>query len=308
MKKKEKVIPKRSLIFLLKPYKNYILGLAALAVGASGLGLVVPKVIASAIDAYISKTYSLSSFLIQFGALTLGIYIFTYMQSILQTFASEKVAFDLREELSDKISIQNYSFIDEIGASKLLTNLTSDIDAIKMFVGQSVSNLISSVIIIIGAAIFLLTINLRLALAVLLIIPLIGVLFYVIFSKVKVLMVESREVIDWLNKVISESILGSTLIRVLNSNRSESNKFSVANRDSQKIGLAILRLFASLIPFITFIATFVPGSIENETFFKLYLPFLDKLIFLSSILPVKTFSTSPSSISLELVRTSEIRS
>jgi ATP-binding cassette subfamily B protein len=100
----------------------------------------------------------------------------------------------------------------------------------------------------------LLIINWKLALPVIAIIPIIGGTFFLVLRKVRVLFKKSRENIDWLNKVINESILGSAIIRVLNSQQMEYNKFLDANTNARDLGLSILRLFATLIPIITFTA------------------------------------------------------
>lgn len=99
----------------------------------------------------------------------------------------------------------------------------------------------------------LLLIDWKLALVVLTIIPIIGITFFVVLKKVRALFGESRLVIDWLNKVINESILGASLIRVLNSKSKEHTKFLDANSKAKDIGLNILKLFAGLIPVITFV-------------------------------------------------------
>jgi len=88
----------------------------------------------------------------------------------------------------------------------------------------------------------------------LIIIPVIGSAFYLVFRKVGVLFKKSREVIDWLNKVISESIMGAALVRVLNSQILEYNKFLNANTQARDLGLSILKLFATLIPIVVFVA------------------------------------------------------
>ena len=88
-------------------------------------------------------------------------------------------------------------------------------DSVKRFVSQAYVNIISSMFIIIGAAVLLIMINLKLALAVLLIVPLIAFTFYLVFRKVRVLFRKSREVIDALNRVINESILGAAIISCL---------------------------------------------------------------------------------------------
>jgi len=65
---------------------------------------------------------------------------------------------------------------------------------------------------------------------------------------------KSREVVDWLNKVINESILGAALVRVLNSQMLEYNKFMNASTQARNLGLSILSLFATLIPIVVFVA------------------------------------------------------
>lgn len=244
---------KSGFVNLLQPYLESIFYLACLAVLCSGLGLVLPKIISYSIDSYIHNTFDLKTFIITFGTVIGNIFIFNYLQSIVQTYTSERVARDLRGQVADKISRQSYAFIEKVTSSKLLTNLTSDIDSIKMFIGQAIAALVSSIIIVIGAAILLFTINWKLALAVICIIPIIGGMFFVMFSKVRIIMKKSRAVIDWLNKVINESILGSALIRVLNSQQPEFNKFITANTEAQNLGLQMIKMFASLIPVVVFV-------------------------------------------------------
>ncbi len=192
--------------------------------------------------------------MIQFSGITAAVFILGYLQSILQIYASEKVARDLRTRLANKISIQNFLFIEQQNPAKLLTNLTSDVDAIKQFVSQAIVSMISSLVIIIGSTILLFSIDWELGLIVICIVSTIGITFYLVLKRVKMLYKKSREVIDRLNKVINESILGAFLVRVVNSQTLEYDKFLEASVKGKNLGLAILRLFAWLIPIITFTA------------------------------------------------------
>jgi ATP-binding cassette subfamily B protein len=97
----------------------------------------------------------------------------------------------------------------------------------------------------------LLTINWRLGLSVLGVVPVVGGTFFFALRKVRVLFKRGQEAIDWLNRVINESILGATLVRILNSQRFEAEKFTAANTESRDIGLAILRIMSAMIPAIT---------------------------------------------------------
>lgn len=224
------------------------------ALMSNGLNLFLPKLIGSGIDDFDKGRFSFKNMITEFMLLTFTIFIFSYLQSLVQTYASERVARDLRSRLSDKISRQSFTFIEEVNPSKLLTNLTADVDSIKLFVSQAIVSMVSSLFIIIGASVLLLSINWKLGLTIIAIIPIIGGAFYMVMRKVKPLFKRSREVIDLLNRVINESILGSALIRVINSQQLEYDKFLEASTQARNIGLTILRLFAWLIPIIVFTA------------------------------------------------------
>ncbi|MFZ4726715.1 MAG: ABC transporter ATP-binding protein [Paludibacter sp.] len=254
-KKNSKVKANKPNIFaVLKPYKLMIFGLIGFALLSNAVNLVIPKLISRGIDDFSQGNFSYQRLIIEFLVAAFIIFVFTFLQGILQTYASERVARDLRTKLIDKISRQSYTFIQQSNPSKLLTNLTSDIDSIKLFVSMAVVSLASSLFIIIGASILLFSINWELALSVLTIIPIIIGAFMVVFGKVSVLFKKSREVVDWLNKVINESILGAALVRVLNSQTLEYNKFFNANTQAKNIGMSILRLFATLIPIVVFVS------------------------------------------------------
>jgi ATP-binding cassette subfamily B protein len=251
-------VPKKKpgILSLVKPYRGLLIVMVVLALFSNVVNLLLPKIIAEGIDTYNRNKagFTFGPIILQFSMASLAIFVLVYFQSILQTYASERVARDLRARLSDKISKQSYAYVELANPSKLLTNLTGDVDAIKMFVSQAILSIVSSLFTIIGASILLLTINWKLALCVIAIIPIIGITFSVVLSKVRVLFKKRMGVTDWLNKIINESILGSVLIRVIHSQQLEYKKFLEANTQARDIGLSVLRLFAGLIPIITFTA------------------------------------------------------
>jgi ATP-binding cassette subfamily B protein len=251
---KAKVVKKPGIFGLLKPYKKLITLLVLFALISNGVNLLLPALISHGIDSFTTGTFDRKHTITLFLLAITAIFVFTYLQSIVQTYASERVARDLRTRLSDQISRQSHAFVLQTNPSKLLTNLTADVDSIKLFVSQAIVSMVSSIFLIIGASILLLSINWKLGLAIVAIIPLIGITFYMVLRKVKVLFKQSREVIDWLNKVINESILGSAIIRVINSQQLEAYKFIEANARARDISLSILALFAGLIPLIIFVS------------------------------------------------------
>ena len=137
---------------VLKAYALLVALLTFLTLAANGLNLILPKIIASAIDSYTNGSFVINKVIIEFSMVIVGVFIFTYLQSLAQTYTSEMVARDMRKQFIDKISVQQYSYINKVTPDKLLTNLTSDVDAVKTFVSQALVSIISSVFLIVGAA------------------------------------------------------------------------------------------------------------------------------------------------------------
>ncbi|MEZ5070701.1 MAG: ABC transporter ATP-binding protein [Bacteroidales bacterium] len=243
-----------ALFKVLGPYKGMVAVLILFALGGSAINLVVPKIVASGIDDFTAGQFNSRQVILEFLLAAAGIFVFTFLQGILQTFTGEKVAKNLRTQVSDKVSEQSYLYVIRANPAKLLTNLTSDMESVKMFVSMAFVMIVSSLFMIAGAAVLLIRIHWQLALVVLVIVPIIATSFAVVFKKLRVIFKKSREVIDKLNAVINESILGSALIRVLNSQQPEAQKFLEQNVESRDLGLSIVRLFSVLVPIIMFVS------------------------------------------------------
>jgi ATP-binding cassette, subfamily B, bacterial len=242
------------LFSLLKQYKGVVSIMIIMALAGSGTNMLIPKIIAHAIDAFSANDFKPWPVVTEFLIATVAIFVFTFLQSLAQTYTSEKVAKDLRTRLTNKISQQSYTFILKSNPSKLLTNLTSDTDSIKMFVSQAFVTIISSFFVVVGTSVLLITINWKLAITVISIVPVIAITFFIVLRKVRVLFRRSREIIDSLNRIINESIMGSALVRVLNSQQTESMKFLETNLELRNTSLGIVRLFSTLIPVIMFVS------------------------------------------------------
>ncbi len=253
MKDRQDNTKQPNLLGVLLPYRWLIGTLIALAFLQNGISLLLPTIIARGIDAYGKGVFDLRLTLMEFAVAMIAIFLLIYAQNVLQTYASERAARDLRKQLSAKISSLSYAHIQEMTPAKLLTNLTSDIDAIKTFISQAIVSIASSLFLIVGISIVLLLIDWQLALVVLTIVPLVAGIFFVVFRKVRMLFLKGQEVIDWLNKVINESILGAALIRVLHGESMEQKKFGAANASAQDIGMQVMHQFAILIPTVGFL-------------------------------------------------------
>ena len=125
-----------SIFSVLGSYSGRVVVLVVMALAGSASNMVIPKIIAHGIDSFSQNHFNFGSVILQFLLASSAIFLFTFLQNLFQTYTSEKVALDLRSSISEKISRQSYSFVLKSNPSKLLTNLTSDVDSVKMFVSH----------------------------------------------------------------------------------------------------------------------------------------------------------------------------
>jgi ATP-binding cassette subfamily B protein len=249
------------MIKLFKQYKGWLGLLLLFSVVANGLSLFVPKQVSKYIDLYQSLAkqglpFSASHAAWVIGSIAVIVLVTTIVQFVVSTFLAEKVAYDLRNQLVARIKKQSYSYVSDTTSSKLLTNLTSDVDAIKGIASQGLVGVFSALLTFFGVIVLLLILNWKLALLTFTIIPFLVLTFAMVFGKLGALFKSGQENLEKINKVINESIIGAPLVRVLNAGASEISKFGTVNASAKAIGLKILGNFALLIPIITLLANF----------------------------------------------------
>ncbi len=231
-------------------YKIFLAVVVFISLVLNILTLVLPRQISPVLNSFFNRTYNENDTITLLGLLVATIFVLGILQVILGNFLSEKLARDLRNDIAVKISKQSFSYVSNISVSRLLTNLTSDVDNVKTFISQGVLVLFSAVVLLFGSAIMLISIDYKLAIPVILVIPALFLSFMFIFKTISQYFVKAQEVVDKLNLVINESVVGSRLVRVLNSQKAEVGKYDVINEEARGIGMVIVNKFASLIPII----------------------------------------------------------
>ncbi len=242
---------------LLKQYKGWAITVLVLGLATNILSLTVPKFSAHIID-IAAVTPGLSSGALQSIYILFGIALVAFFISALQVYFSavfaEKVAYDLREDLINKVGDQAFSYISKESPSRLLTLMTSDVDAVKVVISMGMVTLLGAAVTLAGAIIFLLSINLRLGLYTISVIPLLVLTIILVFGTLSKLFQEGQENLEKVNKIINESVVGASLIRVLHASLEELKKFAKINAKTRDVGLGIVKSFSALIPAVVFLA------------------------------------------------------
>ena len=161
---------------LLAPYRGAIAGLVVLTIAGNALNLLIPRLVADAIDSYGRDAIGAAGGRAHAPAgrpRHLRLRLPPERRPDLCLRAGGARSADAADR--PKIAAQDHAYIQQVTPAALLTHLTSDVDAVKMFVAQAIASLISSVFLIIGASVLLLAIDWRLALAVLAVLPIVGV-------------------------------------------------------------------------------------------------------------------------------------
>ncbi|GET28557.1 ABC transporter ATP-binding protein [Prolixibacter sp. SD074] len=134
---------------------------------AAALTLLGPLLIGHTIDAYI-QTKQFHGVLV-FSGILLVMYIISlfagYLQTKLMGTVGQHMLFNLRNALFNKLQELPYDFFNQNKAGDLISRLNNDTDKVNQFLSQSLMQFVRSILIMIGAGIFLLSINLPLGAA-----------------------------------------------------------------------------------------------------------------------------------------------
>lgn len=169
-----KTIPKL-LLLLKKEKKNLIVAFIFIILG-SGLSLLTPILIGKAVDQYISK--GLYGGLLIISGVLLIIYLVSlyigYLQTLLMGKVGQRMLFTLRNLVFHKLQSLPVAFFNQNKAGDLISRINNDTEKLNIFFSQSLVQFVGSVFVMLGAGIFLIAINPKLGLLVL--IPAVAIL------------------------------------------------------------------------------------------------------------------------------------
>jgi ATP-binding cassette subfamily B protein len=252
--KAEKRKLKNPIAQILSPYLGLLSLTLFVIIVANLLNLFLPRLIGNYIDQFQNLTNLGPQEYTVLGVVTLSIFVFTLLQTFFSIYLAEKIARDMRQNMIDKLSRSSYRFINNIGLNELITSFTSDITNVKQLASQGITSLLTAVILLIGSIVMMLITNFNLGLIAISVLPIIIGVFILIFRLITPLFQYIQKNISRINQAVNENIFGASLIRVLNSQKWEKEKFSSVNKDAKDLNVKIVNLFSLLIPAINFVS------------------------------------------------------
>ncbi len=158
--------------------------------------------------------------------------LFGYIQGFIMTGVSMKVTYRLRKDISEKINTLPLSYFDKNSHGDILSRVTNDVDTISQTLNQSLSQIITSVTMVIGVVVMMFTINWLMTLVVLIIIPVSMVLIMLVVKKSQKFFKQQQKYLGTVNGHVEEMFAGHNVISAYNG---EEESIQVFNGENEKL-------------------------------------------------------------------------
>lgn len=230
--------------------KELIIGPAAKLTEAI-FELIVPLIMADIIDTGINGgagkpyIYRMGGIMVLLGVLGLCCAL---VCQYLASRASQGVGTVIRNDLFRHINTFSHAELDRFGTPSLITRITGDVNQVQSAVAMLIRLVVRAPFLVIGAAVMAMTIDLKLSVIFLAVMPLVSLVLYLIMSRSVPFYKVIQKKLDKLSLVTRESLTGARVIRAFSRGEAEEERFGEANKDYAETSMRVGRLSALLNP------------------------------------------------------------
>lgn len=245
----------RRLLKYLKPYVRFLIPALVLTLVLNLLGVLQPKFTQYAIDWYILPRHLDGLMLLvglYFGAQFLR-FVFSYFQAILLNSVGQYVMFDMRRELYDKLQHQEIAYYDRNPIGRIMTRLTTDVDALNELFTQGVTDLLGDLVMIVAIISVMLWMDVKLTLITLLTVPMLfaATTWFRKGARKGYDLVRTR--IARINAFLQEHFSGAQTVQIFNAEAKSLKKFDEINDDHRRANIETIFYYAVFFPLVDFI-------------------------------------------------------
>lgn len=231
----------RKLLTLMSEYKLVVSIVFVFAVLSTVFNIVGPKILAKATTALatgwfakVSGTGSIDfSYIGRILLIMLGLYLcsgtFSFIQHWMMSGVTQKVCYDMRRQISEKINRLPLSYFEKRTVGEVLSRITNDVDTLGQGLNQSVNQLITSVTQMIGVLIMMLTISPAMTLIALLILPISMVLVLLVVKFSQKYFKQQQATLGVVNGQVEEVYAGHNVVKAFNREQAVLKEFDEAN-------------------------------------------------------------------------------
>ena len=180
--------------------------------------------------------------------------VITFLQGKWSEVTSQNVAYDLRNELVQKLAALSFSFHDRTEAGQILTRAMQDVERIRFLTGRAVLRIVEGVVLILLTAIMLLWMNWRLALLILLILPPLVHRAYHYGRLFRPLSFKIQDQLGQLTTQLEQNLRGARIVKAFAQEKAEMNRFEAENDKWFDLSQQSVRVQAVNTPLLDLIA------------------------------------------------------
>lgn len=235
---------KGSLIRLIKSMSSYhilLIAAFAFAIGSTIFSIVGPKILGNATtelsNGLINKITGVGGIDFQaIGSILLTVLIiyivsaiFSYIEGLIMTQVSQKYTYQLRKKISEKLNRLPVSYFDKKTHGEVLSIITNDVDTLSMCLNQSATEVITSIVTIIGILVMMISINIPMTIVAILILPVSIFLISFVMKHSQHFFKEQQEYLASVNGKVEEMFGSHTVVKVFNAEEKVLNDFRKEN-------------------------------------------------------------------------------
>ena len=226
----------------LKPFKIIMIFVVIFSIGSAAFNIIGPKILGNATTEIfnglvnkISGNGSGISFdkigktLLTLVVLYFISFTFSFLQTFLTSDISQKVSYQLRKEISEKINRLPLKYFDKVTHGEVLSRVTNDVDVINQNLNQILSQVITSATTLIGILIMMISISPIMTLVSLIVIPISLTLIALVVKKSQGYFKSQQEYLGKTNGHIEEIYGGHNIVKVFNGEKKAINEFENLN-------------------------------------------------------------------------------
>ena len=253
----------RRLLQYLRPYKGLVFAALAVTVLVAPLEAAAPFLYKVATDRYIlpgfQKAISRAAAFHGLGIVSLCLFAallfsfaFQYLQMRIMQAVGQKTMYDMRKHIFGHLQALPMSFYDRSPVGRLVTRVTTDVDALNDLFATGVVAMINDAVLLLLFIAILFVMDWRLALASLSVFPLILVATWLFRGKTRDGNRRIRTAIARINAFLNEHIMGMTIVQLFNRERKSREEFANLNRIHMEAFKDVIFAFALFYPAVEF--------------------------------------------------------
>jgi ATP-binding cassette subfamily B multidrug efflux pump len=245
----------RRLLRYLRPYVRLLVPALFLTLALNLLGVLQPKFTQYAIDWHIlpRQLEGLGFLVALFFATQLLRLVFSYFQAILLNSVGQYVMFDMRKELYDKLQHQEVAYYDRNPVGRIMTRLTSDVDALNELFTQGVTDLLGDLVMIVAIVSVMVYMDVKLTLVTLLTVPLLfaATTWFRRGARRGYDLVRTR--IARINAFLQEHFAGAQTVQIFNAEDKSLRTFDNINDEYRRANIDTIFYYAVFFPLVDLI-------------------------------------------------------